>query len=78
MKEPTVMLQVPHRNTNSDVDSDDGSVIQDKGILNTNYLSGMETREGKRVVFKADSNAKRPTETSVTKDTTWVIHITRS
>ncbi len=28
--------------------------------------------------FQADCNAKRPTEASATKDTTWVKHITRS
>ena len=41
MKEPTVALEVPHRNTNSDDNSKDESVIQDKGILNPNDLSGL-------------------------------------
>ena len=30
------------------------------------------------MTIQADSNAKRPTEASVKKDTTWVKHITRS
>ncbi len=76
MKEPIVVLQVPHRNKNGDEDSDDESVIQDKGVCNPNDPYGMETREGTRVTFKADSNAKRPTEASATEDTTWVKHIT--
>ncbi len=58
MKEPAAMLQVPHRNENINDDSDDESVIQDKEVLNPNDLSGLETREGTRVTFKADSNAK--------------------
>ena len=49
-----------------------------KGVLNPNDLSGLETREGTRVTFQADSNAKRPTKAPVTKDATWVKHITRS
>ncbi len=77
MKEPTVMLQVPCRNKNSNDDSNYGSVIQRQGVLDSNGLSGLETREGTIVNLKADSKAKRQTETSATKDTTWVKHVTR-
>ncbi len=78
MKEPNVVVQVPHRNKNGDEDSDNESVIQDKGVLNPNDLSILETREGTRVNFQADSNAKRPNEVSATEDTTWVKYITMS
>ncbi len=36
MKEPTVMLQVPCRNDDGNADSNDGVVIQEKGVLNPN------------------------------------------
>ncbi len=70
MKEPTVALQVPHRNANSDDDSSDESFIQDKGFLNPNDLSGLENRDGTRVTFDADSNTKRPTEAFAAKNIT--------
>ncbi len=59
IKEPTVALQVPHRKEDSDDDSNNGSVIQDKRFLNPNDLSGLETREGTRVTFQANSNSKK-------------------
>jgi hypothetical protein len=78
MREPTVALQVPHRNKNGNEDSNNEYVIQDKRVCNPNDPSGLETREGTRVTVHSDSNSKRPTEGSATKDTTWVEHITRS
>ena len=78
MKEPTVTLQVPHRSSNSNEESNNGVIIHNKGVLNPNDLSGLETREGTKETFQADSNAKRPTEASAMKDTTWVKHVTRS
>ena len=78
MKEPTITLQVTYRNRNSNDESDDGVVIQGKEVLNPNDLSGLEIREGTKVTFEADSNSKRPSEASATKDTTWVRHVTRS
>ncbi len=70
MKDTTVELQVPRRNKNGNEDSNNESVIQDMGVLNPNDLSGLETRQGIRVIFDAYSNAKRSTEASVPKDTT--------
>ncbi len=77
MKEPTVTLQVTRRNSNNDDNTDDGAVIQDEGVPNPNDISGLEAGEGTRVTFEADANAKRPTEASSTKDTTWIRHVTR-
>ena len=71
-------LKVPLRSKNGNEDSKDETVIQDKGVPNPNDLSCLETSDGTRVTFWADSNAKRPTEDSATEDTTWVKHITRS
>ncbi len=59
MKEPTLTLQFPLRNKNSNDDSNNESVSQDKVVLNPNDISGLETREGTRVTFETDSNAKR-------------------
>ena len=70
MKEPIVALQVPRRNKNGNEDSNNESVIQDKTVCNRNDPSGLETREGTRATFQADFNAERPTEASVTEDTT--------
>ncbi len=78
MKEPTVTLQVPRGIKNGNEDSNDEAVIQDKGVLNPNDPSGLETREGTRLTFQADSNSKRPTEALATKDTAWVKHVTKS
>ncbi len=77
MKEPTVTLQVPNRNSHSNYDNNDGAVFQDKAVLNPRDLSILDTKEGTRVTFEADYNVKIPTEASVMKDTTWVRHVTR-
>ncbi len=69
MKYPTMMLQVPHRNNDSNGDSNDGVIDLDVFVLNSNYISHIETREGIRVTFEANSNAKKPNEASVPKYT---------
>ena len=78
MKEPTVTLQVTCRNYDNDEDSDDEANNLNVGMLNPNDISGLETREGERVTLEANSNAKSPTEASVSNNASCVRHVTRS
>ncbi len=65
MKEPVVLLPVPHKDKDdrSNVDSNDG-------MDTSNDLSGLEARGGTRVTLDADFNNNMPNPASVQKDTT--------
>ncbi len=69
MKEPIEILQVSYRDNKINEDSNDKAII-------FNDLSGLEAREDTRVTFDADSNANKPNEDYVQKDTILVRNVT--